>query len=792
MPKKSLIKQELNSKEEEQKLTKEELRLLNQKFNEVLDDEDNPIHQTKFSYEDLIQTIEESLKKDIRNRSQKEIFNLYQFLELTNYKEEMKDDLQDEFFSSQNLFFIISQFMSIRNYNKNDVIYYEGDIGENYYIIMEGKFSLYKLKYEIKEMDIKEYYLFLYEMYLNKIERMVINKTAKINKDIFPVYKNNDILNFKEIIFKIDLVNLSKEGNEEKILSLIKENNKRPIQVNFNKVIDCDLTIEEYYNYILNSLTETEMFYFKLFNTEKKQVQIAENEFIKHLNEKEYFGNYKIDKDEFIRPESIKCSKDFSKVLVINKKSFYDSLLEDKLLMKEKQIDSIYQNSIFNVIRRNIFERAYYYKLEKETFAMNEYIFHEDDILDNIYVLKEGTVEITLLNKNIFEIKKIIQELKTMDKDILKNNQIEYDIPLNNSMISLKDIISDKKNYSLFVLNTNESFGLFEFIYNNRKAIYNLKVISDKAKIYKMNIDEFLLEKNGHIEDNEILKNTIKEKAKEQLENYLERLIVLKNSTLTKIDIEFTKNTKQAIDNYYNYFDINSVKNNMRRVNKNANINLKMNNIFIQRMEKPFHNDIKKKETLILPMIHRISSQIKYNHSLTIPSNNSIRKRNYSNLVYGNKVNNKTDNNPNNSFNQNNISKDLSEDIYMNEFKYLKKQIKEDTENFYSKPIPTDFNDINSFPKVKNPNSINNLFYSRLQQLSRSSSRKSILNNKKSKEINNYDFSNHLINSYDPSLNRNKNVNYLAIKEFYDKFNYQKVKNQLLKKKKFKLGKINN
>ena len=101
----------------------------------------------------------------------------------------------------------------------------------------------------------------------------------------------------------------------------------------------------------------------------------------------------------------------------------------------------------------------------------------------------------------------------------------------------------------------------------------------------------------------------------------------------------------------------------MRRVNKNANINLKMNNIFIQRMEKPFHNDIKKKETLILPMIHRISSQIKYNHSLTIPSNNSIRKRNYSNLVYGNKVNNKTDNNPNNSFNQNNISKDLSEDI---------------------------------------------------------------------------------------------------------------------------------
>ena len=776
MPKKQ-IKQELNSKKEIHKLTNEELVLLNQKFNEVLDDEDNPIHQSKFSYEDLIQTIEESLKKDIRNRTQKEIFNLYQFLELTNYKEEMKDDLQDEFFSSQNLFFIISQFMSIKNYHKNNVIYYEEDIGENYYIIMEGQFSLYKLKYEIKEMDIKEYYSFLYEMYLNKIEKMVINKTAKINKDIFPVYKNNDIVNFKEIIFKIDLVNLSKEGDENKILNLIKENNKRPIQVNFNKVIDCDMTMEEYYNYILNSLTESEIYYFKLFNTEKKQVQIAENEFIKHLNEKEYFGKYKIGKEVFIRQESIKCSKDFSKVLVINKKLFYDSLLEEKIKIKEKEIDSIYQNSIFNVIRRNIFERAYYPKLEKETFALNEYIFHEDDILDNIYILKEGTVEITLLNKDIFDIKKLIQELKIMDKDILKNNQIEYDIPLNNSLISLKNIISDKKNYSLFVLNTNESFGLLEFIYNNRKAIYNLRVISDKAKIYKMNIDEFLLEKNGHIEDNEVLKNIIKEKAKEQLENSLERLIVLKNSTLTKIDFEYTKNTKQAIDNYYNYFDINSVKNNMRRVNKNANINLKMKNIFKQRLEKP--NDIKKKETIKLPIINRIPSSIKYNQSLIIPNNNSIRNINYSNLIYANKINN----NLNNIINQNDISKDLSEDIYMNEFKYLKKQIKEDSENYYSKPIHTDFTDINSFPKVKNPNSINNLFYIRLQKLSRSSSRNSILNNDKTKEIKNYDFSNHLINSYDPNLNRKKNVNYLAIKEFYNKFNYQKVKNQLLKKK---------
>ena len=88
----------------------------------------------------------------------------------------------------------------------------------------------------------------------------------------------------------------------------------------------------------------------------------------------------------------------------------------------------------------------------------------------------------------------------------------------------------------------------YEILNENLKyANKEIDIISDKAKIYKMNIDEFLLEKNGHIEDYEILKTIVKNKAKEQLENNLERLIILKNSTLTKIDIEFTKNQNKKL-----------------------------------------------------------------------------------------------------------------------------------------------------------------------------------------------------------------------------------------------------
>ena len=71
----------------------------------------------------------------------------------------------------------------------------------------------------------------------------------------------------------------------------------------------------------------------------------------------------------------------------------------------------------------------------------------------------------------------------------------------------------------------------------------------------------------------------------------------------------------------------------------------------------------------------------------------------------------------------------------------------------------------------------------RLQKLSRSNSR---INLKKSKDINEINVSNDLIKSYDSNINIGKKINYLAIKEFYNKFNYSRMRNMLIKKGKFK------
>ena len=127
-----------------------------------------------------------------------------------------------------------------------------------------------------------------------------------------------------------------------------------------------------------------------------------------------------------------------------------------------------------------------------------------------------------------------------------------------------------------------------------------------------------------------------------------------------------------------------------------------------------------------------------------------------------------------------NDSQNTDKDIYLNEVKFLKKQIKEDSELYFEKPNI----EVPILPIIKGSRSIpRENSYIRLQKLSQSNSR---INLRKSKDIRNIDPSNELFKSYEPNLNREKKINYLAIKEFYNKFNYGRVRNLLIKKDKFK------
>ena len=118
----------------------------------------------KRTYKQLIPLTQKILKKGVRNRTPKDISDLYEFLENTRFSFNMRDEIEEGHLDLQQLLFFSTQFMTMKTYNKKDVIYYEGDVAENIYVLLEGEVNLFKINYINKEMRPHEYYRSLYYM----------------------------------------------------------------------------------------------------------------------------------------------------------------------------------------------------------------------------------------------------------------------------------------------------------------------------------------------------------------------------------------------------------------------------------------------------------------------------------------------------------------------------------------------------------------------------------------------------------------------------------------------------
>ena len=162
----------------------------------------------KRTYKQLIPMIQNILKKGLRNRTPKDISDLYEFLEMTRFAYNMREEIEEGHLDLQQLLFFSTQFMTIKTYNSKDVIYYEGEVAENIYVLLEGEVNLFKINYINKEMKSHEYYRYLYYMNKNNNDPFLLNKTVKVNKNVFPIYKNSDIEIFDEILFKIEFCEL--------------------------------------------------------------------------------------------------------------------------------------------------------------------------------------------------------------------------------------------------------------------------------------------------------------------------------------------------------------------------------------------------------------------------------------------------------------------------------------------------------------------------------------------------------------------------------------------------------
>ena len=221
-----------------------------------------------------IEEVAAIINTKIRERNQKQSSDLFEFFNVTNFREVLKNDMLLGQINLETLFFFLSQFLEIQTYEKNDVLYYEGARGEFLYLLAKGSVSLFKLKISKEIMSPLEYYHTLQ----NIKGKYLLEKTIRLNSGVFPVNKTSDVNEMSKMLQKLQIVLMAYHDDIDGIKEFLTKNNISFDSVEFDKVITMEMSIEEYYQKRFSLLSETEIFYFQILNEDsEKEIRIADS-----------------------------------------------------------------------------------------------------------------------------------------------------------------------------------------------------------------------------------------------------------------------------------------------------------------------------------------------------------------------------------------------------------------------------------------------------------------------------------------------------------------------------------
>ena len=135
--------------------------------------------------------------------------------------------------------------------------------------------------------------------------------------------------------------------------------------VEFDKVITEEIPIDEYYQEQSSLMNEAEVFYFKILSDDRRrEISIAELSPSYTIGVNEYFGNFKLGDFDNKRGETA-IADEKSIIIGINKRLYSTCILNDKRNIREKEIETIHQNSFFKLMRKNTEDEGESTKIKK-------------------------------------------------------------------------------------------------------------------------------------------------------------------------------------------------------------------------------------------------------------------------------------------------------------------------------------------------------------------------------------------------------------------------------------------
>ena len=391
----------------------------------------------------------------------------------------------------ENLFIELSKIIELKRIHKNELIFQQGDVAQNFYIILKGDVKILKLKPYEYYMTNEEYISFLLNLRLNnQIE--IIHQSKRYNNLIYPIPENFDLF-IKNLSKKnaggiyIDMKNLITKAKyvDNYIQKEEKMNQKNKVKLTAEEYIKKFSMSEEiiHNTEIINDFIDEKNTYdsddeidnIKLLMKDRKKVIIPNYVEIIELSSGNTLEEFAFESHINLYQSSAIALDEDVYLGYINKKKYYN-LIHEAVSKRNKKIFSLLV--YFSFLKQTnlfLFEKKYLGFINDKVFEANYELIKEGEESEYTYFISEGEFEVSV-NKNIIEInemiinyKKILKSFndtnKNVDKHIFNYDEEERqnkDIILNKKYRSndVNEILMKKRYIKLNILHKRDILGL--------------------------------------------------------------------------------------------------------------------------------------------------------------------------------------------------------------------------------------------------------------------------------------------------------------------------------------------
>jgi CRP-like cAMP-binding protein len=473
------------------------------------------------------------LSKKSKERSSKDVLIVSRFLEKTNLSNKFRSDsiypgtstANQDSLNIQRMLYFSSTYLSHKFIEKHKILFRTGDLGNKFYIVLKGRVNIMKPELKMEKITIWDYYKYLIKL-RDRNEHNLLKLTLLANQEkVFVNFK--DLENLEEICFQIkyrktlqmrpSILELEKAFSEFR--KDFSNNSNKMESILTNSQIDYESNSIKLRNFRLDNYKYLEN------ELELREVTLYYNKIFLQKSEGEYFGEFSLENSNNQRTATVIADIDTHLgYLETHVYKEYISIEQQKIINKE--ILFFLDNFFFQTIANKLFEKKYFPMFLLNECRRGETLFKEGEEVNYLYFIREGEVEL-ILNKSVLEIHKLSKYMKEIS--FQKDDDSEY--VLQNEPKNYQKELNEKKKVKLFIYSWKEVLGMEEF-YFGLNRLYQCKVVSDKAKIYKIAVNDLL----NLLKAEKDCYKVIESKSLLKINTFLQRLIDVKNINFSMLD----------------------------------------------------------------------------------------------------------------------------------------------------------------------------------------------------------------------------------------------------------------